>query len=165
MANSVNLILSYIQPYSFRIMIVGLVLVFLGVGIYMFRKTYSQMTNDKPFTDVANAQPTGKDIYITFYYVDWCPHCKTAKPEWKMFMDEYNKTNVNGYKIVCVELNCTNEEDKKIQALLKKKEIDSFPTIRAVMPDSGGKEMTIRFESKTSKKNLEKFVLSISSKK
>jgi len=165
MTNTINLILSYLRPYSFRIMIVFLILVFSVLGIYMYRKTYSSLKNDKPFTDVANTPQNGKDIVITFYYVDWCPHCKTAKPEWKMFMDEYNNTNLNGYKVVCIELNCTDESDRKIQKILKDKNIDSFPTVRAVMPGSDGNEMSIRFESKTSKKNLEKFVLSISNKK
>jgi thiol-disulfide isomerase/thioredoxin len=144
---------------------IGFLIIVIGIfGVYMFRQIYTKMNKEKPFTDVANTYQSGKDITITLYYVDWCPHCKTAKPEWKMFMDEYNNTTVNGYKIVCNELNCTDDTDVKIQQSLKAKNIDSFPTIRAVMPDSNGKEMTIRFDSKTSKKNLEKFVLSISSK-
>lgn len=164
MANSVNLILSYIRPYSFRIMIGFLFIVISLFGIYMFRQIYNKMNDEKPFADVANTYQNGKEISISFYYVDWCPHCKTAKPEWKMFMDEYNNTTVHGYKVVCNEVNCTDDNDATIQQSLKEKNIDSFPTIRAVMPDSNGKEMTIRFESKTSKKNLEKFILSISNK-
>lgn len=165
MSSTVNLILSYLRPYSFRIMIVFLVFFFGMVALYMYNKTYSKIESEKPFKDVANTQQTGKDIVITFYYVDWCPHCKTAKPEWNKFVDEYNNKNVNGYKVVCIDLNCTDESDKKKQQILKAKNIDSFPTVKAVLPGSDGKEMTISFESKTTQKNLEKFVLSISSAK
>ena len=54
--------------------------------------------------------------------------------------------------------------DQKITELLNRKKIASFPTVLAQMPGMDGKEMTIRFESKTTKTNLEKFVLSISTK-
>jgi thiol-disulfide isomerase/thioredoxin len=141
------------------------VLFFATVGIYMYRTIYSKQATVKSFTDIANTAPTGKDIVITLYYVDWCPHCKTAKPEWNKFFDEYNGKNVNGYNIVCIDLNCTDDSNEKIQQMLTKQNIDSFPTVRAVIPGDNGKEMTIRFESKTTKINLEKFILSISSKK
>jgi thiol-disulfide isomerase/thioredoxin len=164
MSSTVGLLLSYIRPYSFRILIAFLLFVFVVAGIYMYRSVYSKQTTVKPFTDIANTAPTGKDIVVTLYYVDWCPHCKTAKPEWNKFVDEYNNQNVNGYRVVCVDLNCTDDDNEKIQQMLTKQKIDSFPTVRAVIPGDNGKEMTIRFESKTTKTNLEKFILSISSK-
>ena len=163
MSSTINLLLTYIRPYSFRIMIAFLVFVFLWVGYYAY-KSYVGTPTKNAYKDVANTAPNNMDIVVTLYHVDWCPHCKKAMPEWNQFKDEYDGKLVNGYKVVCIDLDCTDDSDQKINDVLKTKGIESFPTVKAVMPGTDGKEMTISFESKTTKKNLEKFVLSISVK-
>ena len=166
MSNSVDLLLSYVRAYYFRIMIAVLFVVFAVVGFYAFKQFYPSTSSSNKFTDVANVTPTGKEITITMYHVVWCPHCKKALPDWKRFTDEYNGKNVNGSKIVCVDLDCTDNKDPKIKNLLEKEPIiDSFPTVRGVMMGNDGKEITIQYKSKITKENLEKFVLSISSPK
>ena len=144
-------------------MIAFLVFVFLWVGYYAY-KSYVGTPTKNAYKDVANTAPNNMDIVVTLYHVDWCPHCKKAMPEWNQFKDEYDGKLVNGYKVVCIDLDCTDDSDQKINDVLKTKGIESFPTVKAVMPGTDGKEMTISFESKTTKKNLEKFVLSISVK-
>lgn len=166
MSSTVDLLLSYVRAYYFRIMIAVLFVVFTVIGFYTFTQLYPSLTTTNKFNDVANATPTGKEITITMYHVDWCPHCKKALPDWKQFTNEYNDKNVNGIKIVCVELDCTNNKESKIKNLLEKEPaIDSFPTVRGVMVGNDGKEITIQYKSKITKDNLEKFVLSISSPK
>ena len=163
MSSTINLLLTYIRPYSFRIMILFLIVLFLWAGYYAYKNYVGKIVGN-PYKDVANTAPNNMDIVITLYHVDWCPHCKKAMPEWNQFKDEYDGKLVNGYKVVCVDLDCTDDSDRKINDVLKAKGIESFPTVKAVMPGTDGKEMTISFESKTTKKNLEKFVISISVK-
>lgn len=166
MSSTIDLILTYIRAYSFRIMIAFLVVVFVVAGYYGYKSMYSTISSTNEFKDVANASPNGKEIVITMYHVDWCPHCKKAMPEWTAFVGEYNNKMVNGYKVVCVDLDCTDNKDTNIKSILEKDPvIDSFPTVRAVMPSDGGKQITIQFKSRIRKDNLEKFVLSISSPK
>jgi len=165
MYRTIDLLLGYMRPYYFYVLVAALVFIFSIVGLYMYSKIYTSNSKEQPFVDIANNPQTGKDIVITFYWVDWCPHCSTAKPEWNSFVDEYNNKNINGHTILCIDMDCSSETNDKITQILKAKNIDSFPTVKAVMPGDNGKEMTINFESKTSKKNLEKFVLSISSGK
>lgn len=166
MSSTVDLLLSYVRAYYFRIMIVVLFVVFVVAGFYAFKQFYPSVTSTNKFSDVANNTPTGKEITITMYHVDWCPHCKKALPGWKQFTDEYNGKNVNGSKIVCVDLDCTDNKDPKIKNILEKEPvIDSFPTVRGVMVGNDGKEINIQYKSKITKDNLEKFVLSISSPK
>ena len=31
----------------------------------------------------------GKQAELMLFYVDWCPHCKTAKPVWEELQNEY----------------------------------------------------------------------------
>ena len=164
MSNVVQLLLTYVRPYWFRILIVFLVIVFSVAGYYTYKRIYTQINDEKKFGDVANNISSGQEITITFYHVDWCPHCTKAMGEWKMFHDQYDNQMVNGYRVVCIDKDCTDDQDQKITELLNRKKIASFPTVLAQMPGMDGKEMTIRFESKTTKENLEKFVLSISSK-
>jgi thiol-disulfide isomerase/thioredoxin len=166
MSSTVNLILTYVRAYYFRIMIAFLVGFFIIAGYYGYKKMYPVVNNTNKFKDVANALPHNKEIVVTMYHVDWCPHCKKAMPEWSGFVSEYNNKMVNGYKIICVDLDCTDNKNIKIKNILEKDPaIDSFPTVRAVMPKDGGKEITIQFKSRIAKDNLEKFVLSISSPK
>ena len=166
MSNTIELLLSYVRAYYFRIMIAGLFILFVVVGYYSFTQLYPSVTKTNKFKDVANATPTGKEITVTMYHVDWCPHCKKALPEWERFTTDYNGKNVNGYKIVCVDLDCTNNKDPQIKTILEKEPvIDSFPTVRGIMVGEGGKEISIQYKSRISKDNLEKFVLSISSPK
>lgn len=166
MSNTVDLLLSYVRAYYFRIMIVALFIIFAVVGFYAFKQFYPSSTSTNKFSDVSNTPPNGKEITITMYHVDWCPHCKKALPSWNEFTREYNGKIVNGSKIVCVDLDCTDNKDSKIKNLLEKEPvIDSFPTVRGVMVGSDGKEITIQYKSKITKDNLEKFVLSISSPK
>ena len=59
---------------------------------------------------------------FTLYYADWCPHCKTVKPEFEAFAGSGYMT-VNG-KNIAVKL---IEESNK--AAMAGKEIKGFPTI------------------------------------
>jgi len=72
-----------------------------------------------------------KDAEIMFFYVDWCPHCKTALPEWNKFKDEMNGTEVKGYVIQCIEYNCTSET-AEITNLIDKYNIEGYPTIKLI---------------------------------
>ena len=50
---------------------------------------------------------------FTMYYVDWCPHCKTAKPIFTDFMGSGTVT-VNGKPVKCMMVNAeTNPEAVK----------------------------------------------------
>ena len=73
--------------------------------------------NNKKSTKIAG----GKKANITFilYYVDWCPHCKTVKPEWEKLENDKSFKNITIKKINC-------EEDEKAA---EKNNIEGFPTI------------------------------------
>jgi thiol-disulfide isomerase/thioredoxin len=168
MSNTIELFLTYVRAYSFRIMIAFLFIVFAVVGYYVYTQLYSSAANStiNKFNDVANTSADEKELTIIMYHVDWCPHCKKAMPEWKQFLNEYDGKKINGYKIVCSDIDCTNNKDPNIKSLLDKEpKIDSFPTVRGLIVNTEGKPITIQYKSRISKDNLEKFVLSVSSVK
>ncbi len=72
---------------------------------------------------------TGKNenISFTLYYVDWCPHCKSIKPDWEKLENDNELKHITITKVNCEE----NEE------IVQEKNIEGFPTI---LLNNNGKE-------------------------
>jgi len=85
------------------------------------------------------------EAVITFYHVDWCPHCKTAQPEWENFRRQYNNKRINNYTLKCKDVECKNEEICPNMV--------SFPTVKLT---KNGKD--IEFDSKINVDSLTYFV-------
>ena len=66
---------------------------------------------------------TKEDPCFTFYYVDWCGHCKKAKPEFEKVSNE-SKSGAFG-RIQVRKVNCEGSV-KEIQEA-EKMNIDGFP--------------------------------------
>jgi thiol-disulfide isomerase/thioredoxin len=147
------------MPIFFTLVLVSL---FGWLAYYAYQTYYVQKQEAKKFSDIANANPNNKSISVFMFHVDWCPHCKTAKPEWRSFCDNYNGKPVNGYTIECKDFNCTDDSNTLIKSALLKYKIESYPTIKAVMIDNDGKEIVIDYDAKVNSKNLEKFIMSVS---
>jgi thiol-disulfide isomerase/thioredoxin len=142
--------------------IVGVLLLLVGVFYYVYTYMYLPNKQKTKMSDVANAEPNGKTITIFMFHVNWCPHCKTALPEWNMFKDEYNQKLVNGYIIECIATDCTENKNPDIASLLEKYKVEYFPTIKGVMVGPNGQNMTIDYSAKVNRSNLEQFVISLS---
>lgn len=93
-----------------------------------------------------------KTADILFFYADWCPHCKTAKPEWEKFKNDYQNQLVNDYKLNLIDVNCTSELGESGQ-LIKTYDVEGFPTVKA---NANGK--IINFDAKVTNENLNLFV-------
>lgn len=145
-------------PMIYGALLFGLVVI---ICYYVYKSIYLSNKRDKPFRDVANSNPTGNAITIFMFHVDWCPHCKKASPEWKMFSDQYNNTSLNGHQIECREVDCTNTEDPIVKSLVDKYSIKQYPTVIAIVPEANGKETRVDFDAKVKKPYLDKFVASI----
>jgi thiol-disulfide isomerase/thioredoxin len=93
-----------------------------------------------------------KDAEIMFFYVDWCPHCKTAKPAWNDVKSEYENKTINGYKVIFTEINCT-EETAEVESLMNKYNIEGFPTIKLLKDGQ-----VIEYDAKPTKETLTQFL-------
>jgi thiol-disulfide isomerase/thioredoxin len=150
MAGLFEVITKYIRPYYYYILAVTIFIIFLTIGLYAYNGFQAQQKNK--FSDVANANRRNKDAVVYFFHVDWCPHCKKALPEWKNFVSKYDKKEINGYRVKCVEKDCTRETSD-ITEIINRYNIDSYPTIKLIKDST-----TIDFESKITASSLEKFV-------
>ena len=125
----------------------------IGAGLYYYyfylgpgSKTGTYKPNNEGAVGT-NAEGQ-KNAEIILFYVDWCPHCKTAKPEWDATKAQYDGTTKNGYKIVFTEINCTNENAQNEQ-MIKQYKVEGYPTIKLL---KDGK--VIDFDAKPTQNSL-----------
>jgi len=131
------------------------IIILIGIGIYFYYSLVlpKMKPKYKANNEIKYNSGDGSGVAeIMFFYVDWCPHCKTAKPEWENFKNSVQNTTVNGYIIQCLEINCTNET-AEIESLIKKYKIEGYPTIK--MEKDG---QVIDFDAKVTENNLMQFV-------
>jgi len=155
--------LLYVRFKKYLPMVYGTLLFVLvaGISYYVYYRYYLPSKTEKVFKDVANANPTGRAITIFMFHVDWCPHCKKATPEWQMFSDQYNNSSLNGYKIECRDVDCTNSDDPVVKSMVEKYSLKQYPTVIAVVPGNDGKETRVDYEAKVKKQYLDQFVSSL----
>ena len=167
MSKIVDAILNLVRPYFWVLLVLVLFVIFSVAGYYGYQKYAKAAIEKSKFADVANADRNNKNVTLMMFFVDWCPHCKTAKPEWEKFKAAYDGTQINGYKIKCTAVNCTEDSPGNykgdnpttddaayIASLIQKYDIQSYPTIKLVI--DGGE--TVEFDSKISKDSLVTFV-------
>lgn len=144
-----------IKPYVRPIMILALIILFSIISYYAYQQYYVKPKKHKEVQNAANSTYNNK-IYIHYFHVDWCPHCKKADPEWASFSEKFHDKVVNGYTIKCIDDNCTNDEDDTVSTKIQKYNIESYPTIK--MEKDG---QIIDFDAKITSSALGKFVDSI----
>jgi thiol-disulfide isomerase/thioredoxin len=124
------------------IAIVIFCILLIGFSVYYYYKYVAPKL--KPTYDAATGIDSGpagsKQAEIILFYVDWCPHCKTAKPEWEKVRDKYQGQQVNGYVVTFTEMNCTNETTE-VSQMIDKYKIEGYPTIKLESMD-GIREFT-----------------------
>lgn len=137
------------RPYYNYIVLVLVLLIFIIVGRFAYN--YLRKKTQNQFKDVANANRQNKEVAIYFFHVDWCPHCKTAKPEWNNFSRKMDGKEINGYKLKCMDVNCTNE-NSEVSHFIEEFNIESYPTIKMVKDNN-----KIEFDSRVKANLLEQF--------
>jgi thiol-disulfide isomerase/thioredoxin len=91
-------------------------------------------------------------VQLLMFTVDWCPHCKTAKPEWDKLVSNYDGELINGRKVVFVNYNCTQESDD-IKKLIAKYNVEGYPTIKLIKDGQ-----VIDFDAKPTEESLVQFL-------
>lgn len=155
---------STVSYFSFRYLCyfsVSLLLVYLlylAVSFFINR-TQSSSSSSASSSFHANREnvpattaSTPNKATLLFFYTDWCPHCKTAKPDWQALKDEQEGGMINGYVVSFVEHNCTTESDETAE-LMNRYNIEGYPTIKLAKDNQ-----IIEYDAKPSKATLEQFL-------
>lgn len=145
----------FYRPYSTIILLIFLIIVFIVVANYGYKQFYLEKKKNDYAND--NISKTARDVTIYYFFADWCPHCQKSKGDWMAFKTEFDGKIVNGCKIHCIQVDCSDRENPA--ALQTKYGIKQYPTILAVK--QGASEEEINYDSKITKANLESFVREI----
>jgi thiol-disulfide isomerase/thioredoxin len=163
---------AFVFPRRKVLLIILLALLFLVVGIFLYRKYVPGALASSSSKNAANANIRSREsatasatasagtLEVYFFNVDWCPHCVKAKPTWTQFCQQYDGQTVHGYQVECIGgqegVNCTNADDPKIKKIVAQYEIKGYPTIKFVQNGT-----VVDFDAKVTKENLDKFMNSL----
>ena len=137
------------------IMIIIAVILFVIIALlYYFYYVAPQMkAKYKPNSEqVPIGSESGNEAELLFFFADWCPHCKTAKPAWNDLQAEYENKTINGYKVIFTEVNCT-DESPDVEKMMDKYKIEGFPTIKLIKDGQ-----VIEYDAKPTKATLVQFL-------
>jgi thiol-disulfide isomerase/thioredoxin len=123
---------------------------FVGIGYFLYNqfkpRTVYSVDNEEGMT------VSSKTANLMFFYTDWCPHCRTAKPEWESLKSEYDGKVINGYTLVMTEYDGESKLPD-VQELLDKYDVQGWPTIKLVKDNQ-----VIDYDAKPSKDTLVQFL-------
>ena len=132
------------------------VILFVSIALYYYfyhikpsiKPQYSH-NSEENFGDTS-AQ--GKNAELLFFFADWCPHCKAAKPIWNELKTEYEHKTINGHQVVFTEIDCSNET-ADVEQMMNKYNVEGYPTIKLLKDGQ-----VIEYDAKPSKATLTQFL-------
>ena len=137
-------------------MIIGFVIfvIFVVIAVYSYKKYVSPMLGKsyKANREPVDGSSSEKTAELMLFYVDWCPHCKTAKPVWEELKAEYQDKTIHGYRVIFTDINCTTET-AEVENIMNKYKIEGFPTIKLLKDGQ-----VIEYDAKPSKATLDQFL-------
>jgi thiol-disulfide isomerase/thioredoxin len=134
--------------------IIGAVVLF-GLAAFLYYYYYISPELNAKYKPNSEQIPAGGNSNVAellFFYADWCPHCKTAKPIWNDLKAEYQNKTINGYTIVFTEINCS-EETAEVDRMMNKYNVEGYPTIKLLKDGQ-----VIEYDAKPSKDTLTQFL-------
>lgn len=131
-------------------------ILFIMIGVFVYYNYFKPSL--KPAFSAnseKNYEQKSNEAELLFFYTDWCPHCKTAKPDWAEVKAEYENKTINGYHIIFTEVNCTTESDE-VEKMMNKYKIEGYPTIKLLKDGQ-----IIEYDAKPSKDTIIQFLNSV----
>jgi thiol-disulfide isomerase/thioredoxin len=126
---------------------------FLALFIYLYYIAPQFKTKYHPNSEQVPRELNHENtVELLFFFADWCPHCKTAKPIWNDLKTEYQNKTINGYKIIFTEINCS-EETLEVDKMMNKYNIEGYPTIKLLKDGQ-----VIEYDAKPSNETLRQFL-------
>lgn len=138
---------------SKTILIVCAVILFSIVAIvsFYYYVVPSMNTKYQPNSENAAVAPTNS-AELLFFFADWCPHCKAAKPIWNDLKAQYENKTIKGYAIVFTEIDCS-EETPESEKMINQYSVEGYPTIKLIKDGQ-----VIEYDAKPSTETLTKFL-------
>ena len=132
------------------ILFVLAIVFFVMLAVYYYYYYVPRFNITENYENKSNSN--GKVAEVMFFYTDWCPHCKVAKPVWAEIESEYENKTINGYKVIFTEVDCTNET-AEVSQLMDQYKIEGYPTIKLLKDDQ-----IIEYDAKVNKETMKQFL-------
>lgn len=132
MLDSIKENLSNIFSNKKSLMIIGLTLLFIIIAIYTYKTWIVPRLSSNDYVEnqelvIKDENNEGGVVELYFFYTEWCPHCKTAKPIWNKFKQEIGENKIKGKTINFIEVDAEKES-----GLANQFKIEGYPTIKLV---------------------------------
>jgi thiol-disulfide isomerase/thioredoxin len=123
-------------------------------AVYYYYYSNPQMgANYQPNHEQVPENPTsGGESELLFFYAEWCPHCKTAKPIWESLKSEYANKTINGSVVTFTEVNCT-EETAEVEKMMNQYNVEGYPTFKLLKNGQ-----VIEYDAKPNRETLVQFL-------
>ena len=126
---------------SQRVVVLVVVVVLILIGVYFLLRKNGKLNNllgvNEGFEDGGNLNnlnekpnPDANQVILVLFYVDWCPHCVSTKPEFAKVVKQMNNQNVNGKNVKVHSCNCEGSQVE--QEVAKENNIQGYPTIKLI---------------------------------
>ena len=136
-------------PQNRNIMLIlFLTLLFIGLAVYVYIYYIRNRINPTYVENKELVQQPDNEAELFYFYTNWCPYCKKAKPEWEKLKSEYENKSINGTTIYFREIDC--EKDEKTPEQYK---VEAYPTIKLI---TNGK--VIEYDAKPNYETLNEFL-------
>jgi protein disulfide-isomerase A6 len=139
---------------SNTLIMIGCIIVFIVIAVMFY--FYYVSPSKTVYHANSEPAPTGSSgnnkAELLFFYADWCPHCKAAKPIWNDLKSEYENKTINGYQVTFTEVDCS-EETAEVEKLMNQYSVEGYPTIKLIKDGQ-----VIEYDAKPSKETLNKFL-------
>jgi len=138
------------------IFIITLILFSLLAGYYYYYYILPEMNAQyQPNNEKVTGNESSNTAELLFFYANWCPHCKSAKPIWDELKAEYENKSINGYKVIFTDVDCS-EETSETEKMMNQYNIEGYPTIKLLKDGQ-----VIEYDAKPSKETLVQFLSTV----
>jgi hypothetical protein len=161
-SSAISSISSAISANSKNIIIALVIVAAIGGILYYVIKNDMIPGLNKFFQDSQGVTPAPDGIGATddkiaqlfLFKVDWCPHCKSAKPIFDEVEQSQKGNPINGYTVTFTTVDCEAEPD-----MADKFGINGYPTIKLVKDGQ-----VIEYDAKPDKEKIKEFLNTVITK-
>jgi len=138
---------------SWKVIVFILITILLvGIIAFYYLQQPSLQNVYNPVSITEGYTGNDKSAQLIMFHADWCPHCKTAKPEWETIKTTFEGKKINGYTVAFTDVNCTNET-KEIEKMMSTYKVEGFPTIKLIKDGQ-----VVDYDAKPTQSSLTKFI-------
>jgi len=143
---------SNMNTSTILIIVAVILFIIIACAYYYFYIVPSSNAMYRANREMISNNDENKDAELLFFYAEWCPHCKTAKPVWDDLKKEYENKTINGYSLIFTEINCTTE-NAEVEQMMDKYNVEGFPTIKLLKDGQ-----IIEYDAKPTRETLNQFL-------